>query len=181
MACKKLKLFLDEQHVKYLTLQHSRAYTAQEIAESAHVSGNNFAKVVMLKADAEMVMGVLPASDKVDLKLLSKTLDEATGLLLENRKSPSRKSGELDNRGSHYYLAAYWAKALAEQNEDIELKERFSVAARQLAEKETAIVKELNSLQGAPADIGGYYKPQKSKTDTVMRPCKVLNNIVDSI
>ncbi len=113
--------------------------------------------------------------------LLGKTLDMATGELLEKRKSPSRKSGELDNRGSHYYLAAFWAKALAEQNDDTELKERFTEPALKLAENEKTIVDELNRIQGSPADIDGYYKPDQAAVDAVMRPCALLNGIIDSI
>lgn len=116
MACKKLKLFLDEQHVKYLTIQHSRAYTAQEIAESAHVSGNNFAKVVMLKADAEMVMGVLPASDKVDLKLLRKTLDAAKVVFAEEDEFqdhfPGCEIGAMPPFGNLYGIRIIMAETL---------------------------------------------------------------------
>ncbi|MCK5250556.1 MAG: NADP-dependent isocitrate dehydrogenase, partial [Spirochaetaceae bacterium] len=113
--------------------------------------------------------------------LLGKTLDTATGELLEKRKSPSRVSGELDNRGSHYYLAAFWAKALAEQDDDAELKEKFTEPARKLAENEKSIVEELNGIQGFPVDFGGYYKPDKAAADAVMRPCALLNGIIDSI
>ncbi|MBN0017001.1 NADP-dependent isocitrate dehydrogenase, partial [Pseudomonas aeruginosa] len=90
-------------------------------------------------------------------KLLGKALDEATGKLLDNNKSPSRKVGDIDNRGSHFYLAMYWAKALAAQDEDAELKAHFAPMAKALTEQEATIVAELNAVQGKPAEIGGYY------------------------
>ena len=114
-------------------------------------------------------------------RLLGITLDQAIGKLLDNRKSPSRKCGEIDNRGSHFYLAMYWAQALAEQNEDLVLKERFSKPAAELSTAEKQIVGELNSVQGSPADIGGYYRPDKAKADAVMRPCTRFNRIIDRI
>jgi isocitrate dehydrogenase len=113
--------------------------------------------------------------------LLGRTLDAATGKLLENRKSPSRKSGELDNRGSQYYLALYWAEELAEQDEDSNLKTVFSPVYHKLLENEKLIVEKLISIQGSPADIGGYYLPEPSVLDAVMRPSGVLNSIIDSI
>jgi isocitrate dehydrogenase len=112
---------------------------------------------------------------------LGMTLDQAIGDLLDNRKSPSRKCGELDNRGSHFYLAMYWAQTLAKQNEDPILKERFSQPAAELAAAEKQIIEELNSVQGSPADIGGYYRPDKVKADAVMRPSKTFNRIVEGI
>jgi isocitrate dehydrogenase len=114
-------------------------------------------------------------------RLLGMTLDQAIGDLLDNRKSPSRKCGELDNRGSHFYLAMYWAQTLAKQNEDPILKERFSQPAAELAAAEKQIIEELNSVQGSPADIGGYYRPDKVKADAVMRPSKTFNRIVEGI
>jgi isocitrate dehydrogenase len=113
--------------------------------------------------------------------LLGTTLDTATGTLLENRKSPSPKTGEIDNRGSHYYLARYWAEALAAQDEDQELKVRFAPAAKALADSENEIMDELSAVQGAPADIGGYYRPDAALTDAVMRPSGTFNKIISSI
>jgi isocitrate dehydrogenase len=108
-------------------------------------------------------------------KILAKTLDAATGKLLDNNKSPSRKAGELDNRGSQFYLAMYWARELAAQTEDTELAEQFAPLAKALSESEDAIVAELNEAQGTPADIGGYYAPDVEKTTAVMRPSKTFN------
>jgi len=107
--------------------------------------------------------------------LLAKTLDLATGKLLDNDKGPSRKTGELDNRGSQFYLAMYWAQELAAQSEDAELAEHFAPLAKALAENEDAIVAELNAVQGTAVDIGGYYYPDADKTVAVMRPSKTFN------
>jgi len=107
--------------------------------------------------------------------LLAKTLDLATGKLLDNDKGPSRKTGELDNRGSQFYLAMYWAQELAAQSEDAELAEHFAPLAKALAENEDTIVAELNAVQGTAVDIGGYYYPDADKTVAVMRPSKTFN------
>src|ERR1700748_1057238 len=102
-------------------------------------------------------MGIKLGNEKA--KLLAKTLDAATGKLLDNNKSPSRKAGELDNRGSQFYLALYWAQELAAQTEDDELRKHFAALAESLAENEDAIVAELAEVQGETVDIGGYYYP----------------------
>ncbi len=112
-------------------------------------------------------------------QVLANALDKATEELLNNGKSPSRKCGELDNRGSHFYLAMYWAKALAGQSEDAELASRFTQLADDLAANEAKIVEELNSVQGAPADIGGYYRPEEAKVTGIMRPSATFNSLID--
>jgi isocitrate dehydrogenase len=114
-------------------------------------------------------------------KVLGETLDAATGKFLEVGKSPSRKVGEIDNRGSHFYLALYWAEALAAQEKDAALKEIFGPVAREMSEKESAIVAELNGAQGSPVDIGGYYRPDEDKTSKAMRPSATLNDILERI
>ena len=114
-------------------------------------------------------------------KLLARTLDEATGKLLDNDKSPSRRTGELDNRGSHYYLSLYWAQALAAQDEDAELKAKFAPLAQALAENEEKIIAELAQVQGQPADIGGYYAIDQAKVNAVMRPSTTFNNVISSV
>jgi isocitrate dehydrogenase len=114
-------------------------------------------------------------------KILAETLDAATGRFLENNKSPGRKLGSLDNRGSHYYLALYWAQALAAQNEDAELQKIFSPVAEQLAANEEQIVAELTAVQGRPADLGGYYRPDDTKAAAALRPSTTLNNIIGKI
>lgn len=112
--------------------------------------------------------------------LLGKTLDSAIGKLLENDKSPSRKTGELDNRGSQFYLALYWAQELAAQTDDQELADHFGPLAKTLADNENTIVTELNAAQGKSVDIGGYYYPDREKTTAVMRPSKTLNDALES-
>ena len=108
-------------------------------------------------------------------KVLAATLDRATGSLLEHEKSPARRLGQLDNRGSHFYLALYWAQELAAQTENPVLAERFAPLAAALAEAEGEIVAELTAVQGSTADIGGYYAPDPALTTAVMRPSSTFN------
>jgi isocitrate dehydrogenase len=114
-------------------------------------------------------------------QLYADTLDRAIGKYLEHGKSPSRKVHELDNRGSHYYLALYWAEALAEQTKDTDLRARFAKVARQLVDNEAKIIEELNAAQGHPVDIGGYYHPDEVLCAKAMRPSVTLNKIVEAI
>jgi len=114
-------------------------------------------------------------------KVLADTLDEATGKFLETDKSPKRDAGELDNRGSHFYLAMYWAEALAKQTKDTDLASRFNATAKALAENETTIVNELNNAQGKPVDIGGYYHPDFNKATKAMCPSTTLNKILAEV
>jgi isocitrate dehydrogenase len=113
--------------------------------------------------------------------VFAETLDEATDKFLDNRKSPSRRVNEIDNRGSHYYLAMYWAQALANQNKDVELKVTFTKVASALETNENTIVAELNNAQGKPVNIGGYYKFDDSLTEKAMRSSNTLNSIIASI
>ncbi len=113
--------------------------------------------------------------------LLAETLDQAIGKFLENNKSPARKVGEIDNRGSHYYLALYWAEALASQTKDAGLTARFAPVAKQLREQEAKINAELLGAQGKPVDMGGYYHPDPEKTGRAMRPSPTLNAIIDAL
>ena len=113
--------------------------------------------------------------------VLAKALDQANSKFLSMDKSPSRKCGELDNRGSHFYLAMYWAEALATQGEDSELKAQFTKIAQQLEEKESTIVEELNGVQGKPVDMGGYFHPSNDKVSKAMRPSPTFNTIVESL
>jgi len=108
-------------------------------------------------------------------RLLGKTLDQATGTFLENNKAPSRKVNELDNRGSHFYLALYWAEALAKQTEDTELATQFALLAQELSLNEEKIVEELNAAQGDPVDIGGYYQPDTELIFAAMHPSPTFN------
>lgn len=111
-------------------------------------------------------------------KILAKTLDEATGQFLENDRSPGRKLGTIDNRGSHFYLALYWAHALATQTDDLELQAVFAPISEQLLANEDKIVSELNSVQGSPTDIGGYYLPDEQKARAALRPSQTLNTVL---
>jgi isocitrate dehydrogenase len=113
--------------------------------------------------------------------VLARALDRATGRILENDRSPQRKVGELDNRGSHFYLAQYWARTLADQAEDLDLQRAFTPVAQALEGTEATILAELNGAQGRPIDIGGYYHPDPTLAAQAMRPSPALNAIVDSI
>jgi len=119
--------------------------------------------------------------DNADARVLARTLDQATGKFLDNNKSPARKVGELDNRGSHFYLAMYWAQALAEQSDDAKLKAKFAPLAKLLTENETVIVGELNEAQGKPVDIQGYYHPNLDLVSKAMRPSKTLNDALATL
>ena len=111
--------------------------------------------------------------------MLGETLDQATEQVLLNRKSPSRKVNELDNRGSHFYLAMYWAQAMATQTDDVDLAAKFAPLAAALSENEQTIVDELNAVQGRPMDIGGYFFPDEELASAAMRPSPTLNTIID--
>ncbi|HIZ99555.1 MAG TPA: NADP-dependent isocitrate dehydrogenase [Candidatus Janibacter merdipullorum] len=119
--------------------------------------------------------------DNPKAQVLADTLDTAIASFLEENKSPARKVGQIDNRGSHFYLALYWAQALAAQDTDAELKERFTTVAAQLTEQEATINEELIGAQGSPVDLGGYYKPDAAKASAAMRPSATLNRIIDAL
>jgi isocitrate dehydrogenase len=114
-------------------------------------------------------------------KVLANALDAANAQFLDNDKSPSRKLGGIDNRGSHFYLAMYWAQALAAQDDDAALKAAFSPLARVLADSEDAIVAELAAVQGKPVDIGGYYRPDPTRAGAAMRPSATLNAALETL
>jgi isocitrate dehydrogenase len=149
----------------------------KQLVEENHLRWDSLGEFLALAISIEEV-GIKKNNPKA--KILAKTLDEATGQLLENRKSPSSRTGELDNRGSQFYLALYWAQALAAQTEDKELQTHFTKLAKQLKDNEEKIVAELSAVQGKPVDIGGYYKPDLKKLEQVMRPSGTLNQIIDS-
>jgi len=113
--------------------------------------------------------------------LLAETLDQAIAKFLDNNKSPARKVGQIDNRGSHFYLALYWAQELAEQSKDAAMKAKFTAIAKQLGDNESKIDGELLAAQGKPVDMGGYYHPDFEKTSGAMRPSATLNAIIDAI
>ncbi|WP_040157384.1 NADP-dependent isocitrate dehydrogenase [Mobilicoccus massiliensis] len=124
---------------------------------------------------------IAQTTDNAKAKVLGETLDSAIGRFLDENKSPARKLGQIDNRGSHYYLALYWAQALAAQDDDADLKARFEPVAAALAENETKIGEELIGAQGKPVDLGGYYRPDPEKVSAAMRPSPTLNAIVDAL
>ncbi|MDD5287034.1 MAG: NADP-dependent isocitrate dehydrogenase, partial [Desulfuromonadaceae bacterium] len=109
------------------------------------------------------------------------TLDQANAKFLDNNRNPARKVGQIDNRGSHFYLAMYWAEALAEQTKDKALQARFAKVAKQLVDNEAKINEELIGAQGKPVDLGGYYQTDPIKTEKAMRPSATLNAIIDAI
>lgn len=155
-APKHVQQFLEENHLRWDSLGEFLAL-AESLDHLGNVTGNAKAKV------------------------FAETLGEANGKFLESNKSPSRKAGELDNRGSHFYLALYWAEALAAQDKDAELRQRFAPVAEQLRAAESQIVEELNRVQCKPVDIGGYYRPDKTLTSRAMRPSDTFNRILDAI
>jgi len=149
-----------------------------QLVEENHLRWDSLGEFLALGACFEDI-GV--KTDNGRAKVLGKTLDAAIGKLLENNKSPSRKTGELDNRGSQFYLAMYWAQELAEQTEDKELADHFAPLAKTLTENEAAIVAELNEAQGKAVDIGGYYYPDRDKTTAVMRPSATFNEALEAL
>jgi len=118
--------------------------------------------------------------DNDGARILAETLDAATGEFLRNGKSPSRKVRELDNRGSHFYLALYWSRVMAKQAPDDELRERFSTLAEALSANEERIVGELRDAQGSAVEIGGYYRPDPERAAMAMRPSATLNAILEA-
>ena len=149
----------------------------QQLVEENHLRWDSLGEFLALAVSLEELAS---KNDDKKARLLASTLDEAIGTLLDEGKSPSRRTGELDNRGSHFYLALYWARALAAQSDDAELQAHFAELAESLAQNESAIVDELNGAQGNHVDIGGYYLPDPAMTDAVMRPSKTLNAILES-
>lgn len=149
----------------------------QQLVEENHLRWDSLGEFLALAVSLEE-LGIKTGNAKA--KLLAKTLDEATGKLLDENKSPSRRTGELDNRGSQFYLALYWAQALAAQSEDKDLAAKFGPLAKSLAENEQKIVDELKAVQGKPVDIGGYYLADQTKVTAVMRPSATLNSLLQA-
>ncbi len=143
----------------------------QQLLRENHLRWDSLGEFLALAVSLELLA---EQTGNPRAKLLGETLDRATGLLLEHGRSPSRRCGELDNRGSHFYLALYWARELAAQSEDPELASRFAAVAERLAADEGQIVAELAAVQGEPVDLGGYYRPDPARVDAVMRPSATL-------
>ncbi|MEO1050642.1 MAG: NADP-dependent isocitrate dehydrogenase [Bacteroidota bacterium] len=150
----------------------------QQFVQEGHLRWDSLGEFLALAASLEHLSN---SADNAAASILGKTLDAATGKFLESNKSPSRKVNELDNRGSHYYLAMYWAQALSEQDDDQNLKALFARVASELADNEAKIIDELNDAQGDAVDIGGYYNPDVEKTSKAMRASSTLNAIIDGI
>ncbi|MEH6704227.1 MAG: NADP-dependent isocitrate dehydrogenase [Galbibacter orientalis] len=150
----------------------------EQFLEEGHLRWDSLGEFLALAVSLEHYGNV---NNNSKAKVLATTLDEATGKFLEEDKSPSRKVGELDSRGSHFYLGLYWAQALAKQTEDAELKEAFTPIAAELTEKEALIIKELNEAQGKPVNIDGYYMPNVEKTKQAMQPSATFNSILAKI
>ncbi|VAW63214.1 Isocitrate dehydrogenase [NADP]; Monomeric isocitrate dehydrogenase [NADP] [hydrothermal vent metagenome] len=149
----------------------------QQVLDANHLRWDSLGEFLALAVSLE---DLAEKTQSQAVKVLAEALNKANSLFLANDRSPSRKVGELDVRGSHFYLAMYWAQALAEQTEDKTLQEKFIPVAKQLTDNESKIVEELNAVQGRPVDIGGYYLSDKKKVSTVMRPSATLNAVIDS-
>lgn len=150
----------------------------QQFLEEGHLRWDSLGEFLALTVSLEHLANSFNNSKAL---VLAETLDQAVAKHLNNRKSPSRKAGELDNRGSHFYLALYWAEMLAAQNSDAELKAKFAAVYQELAEQETVILQEIAAAEGKTTDIGGYYHPNDDLAEKAMRPSKTFNAIIDAI
>jgi isocitrate dehydrogenase len=147
----------------------------QQFLKENHLRWDSLGEFLALAASLEHLA---EAAGDARAEVLAATLDRATGTLLEQNRSPSRKVHEIDNRGSHFYLARYWADELSRQTDDPELAARFAPLAAALAEHESAIVEELLAVQGSSVDIGGYYSPDPALVTAAMRPSETFNRIL---
>jgi isocitrate dehydrogenase len=150
----------------------------QQFLRENHLRWDSLGEFLALVPSFELLAD---AEDNPAARVLAATLDRATGRLLEENRSPSRRAGELDNRGSHFYLAMYWARALAEQDDDADLAARFAGLADRLERDEAAILEELTAIQGEPVDIGGYYRPDPERVIRAMRPSRSFSDALASL
>jgi isocitrate dehydrogenase len=150
----------------------------QQFVEENHLRWDSLGEFLALAVSLEHLS---EATKNPRAKILADALDKATGKLLETNKGPKIKVGEIDNRGSHFYLALYWAQAMAEQTADAGLQKRFAPLARKLEENEARIMEELNKVQGRPVDIGGYYSPNPDLASKAMRPSATFNAVLASL
>jgi isocitrate dehydrogenase len=150
----------------------------QQFQEEGYLRWDSLGEFLAIAASLEHLARVFK-NDKA--QVLAETLDEANGKILNNNKSPARKVGELDNRGSHFYLALYWAQALAAQTKDKDLQARVSPLARTLTENESKIHAELIAAQGKPVDVGGYFRPDPDKASEAMRPSATFNSALAAL
>jgi isocitrate dehydrogenase len=150
----------------------------EQFVEENHLRWDSLGEFLALAVSLEHLA---KTNNNPKAQILADTLDDATEKLLQNGKSPSRKVNELDNRGSHFYLALFWAEALAKQTDDTDLKNEFAKLFKELQSHEPKIVTELNEVQAQPMDIGGYYKPNDSLVKNAMRPSATFNTIIKNI
>jgi isocitrate dehydrogenase len=150
----------------------------QQFQEEGYLRWDSLGEFLALAASLEHLAKV---ANNPAAKMLADTLDQANAKFLESNKSPARKVGEIDNRGSHFYLALYWAQALAQQTQDKNLAARFVKVAKEMEDNEAKIAGELIAAQGKPVDTGGYYHPDDAKSSKAMRPSATLNKIIDAI
>ncbi|WP_103865849.1 NADP-dependent isocitrate dehydrogenase [Aquimarina sp. I32.4] len=149
----------------------------QQFNKEGHLRWDSLGEFLALAVSLEHLGEV---NNNLKATIIAETLDQATIKFLDNKKSPSRKVNELDNRGSHFYLALYWAQELAKQTQDKDLQNEFATVAKQLEDSESIIISELNNAQGSPVDMGGYYWPNTDKVASAMRPSKTLNTIIEA-
>jgi isocitrate dehydrogenase len=150
----------------------------QQFVWENHLRWDSLGEFLALQVSLE---GLAEATGNPAAGVLARALDKANAGILTNQRAPSRKVGEIDNRGSHFYLALYWARALAEQDEDPELKARFTDFARLLSDAEHEVIDELNRVQGMPVDLGGYFRPDAAKVEAAMRPSTLLNSLLEQV
>ena len=150
----------------------------QQFVQEGHLRWDSLGEFLALGVSLEDLASKMSCKK---VAVLAAALDSAIGTILNEDKSPSRRVNELDNRGSHFYLSMYWAQALATQDQDVELRDRFAPIAKQLVEQESIILDELNAAQGSAVDIGGYYQPDAGKVERAMRPSRTLNGVIDSL
>jgi isocitrate dehydrogenase len=150
----------------------------QQFQRENHLRWDSLGEFLALAVSFELLAD---REDNSRAKLLAQTLDRATGRVLEENRSPSRSAGELDNRGSHFYLALYWAQELAEQSDDRELAERIKPLVERLTADEDKIVAELSEVQGSEVDIGGYYHPDRQRVAEAMRPSQTFNQALSDL
>jgi len=149
-----------------------------QFLEEGHLRWDSLGEFLAL---AESLRFIAQKNDSKKLSVVTAALDVANNAYLDNDKSPSRKCGEPDNKASHFFVAKYWAEALASQNDDADLAVKFAPIAKALKENEAKIIEELLSVEGKAQDIGGYYHPDDAKAEAAMRPSKTLNSIINSI
>jgi len=150
----------------------------QQFVKEGHLRWDSLGEFL---AFAESLQLAYKQSEDKKLLIIANALSKAIGKYLDNDKTPKRKVGELDTRGSHFYLALYWAQALAEQTEDEQLAQKYAKVAKELETNEAKILEEIQATEGSPKDIGGYYHPDKEKTEFAMRPSKIFRDIIDSL